>query len=214
MSGSELLNGMLSAAYGQTVPANHYMTITDAITDPDSDDYSVVTNKLSEDLRIILGLNDTFSNLVIQDDLSKYVDLYGLTAGSSASAIMNAAKAKVTMTVPDPEHPEDPPLYQGLSEERQLPGDPFPSGRPHVRNGERQRGRPSAPYVQKPPEPGGGHGPLRRDRGHCDGGGCFRRDRIRASRGRRGRTAQQEDRRVGLRTFFVHSQGGGKLYLP
>ena len=116
MSGSELLNGMLSAAYGQTVPANHYMTITDAITDPDSDDYSVVTNKLSEDLRIILGLNDTFSNLVIQDDLSKYVDLYGLTAGSSASAIMNAAKAKVTMTVPDPEHPEDPPQVITLYE--------------------------------------------------------------------------------------------------
>ena len=123
MSGSELLNRMLSAAYGQTVPANHYMTITDAITDPDSDDYSAVTNTLSKDLRIILGLNDTFSNLVIQDDLSKYVDLYGLTAGSSASAIMNAAKAKVTMTVPDLEHPEDPPQVITLYENGALVDD-------------------------------------------------------------------------------------------
>ncbi|MDO5138014.1 MAG: SpaA isopeptide-forming pilin-related protein [Oscillospiraceae bacterium] len=100
--GADLLNGMLSAAYGQNVPANHYMTITD----PGSSDYSAAAATLSKDLRIILGLNDTFSNLVIQDDLSKYVDLYGLEdAGSSASQIMIAAKARVTMTVPDSDAP-------------------------------------------------------------------------------------------------------------
>ena len=111
--GAELLNGMLSAAYGQNVPANHYMTITD----PGSSDYSAAAATLNKDLRIILGLNHTFSNLVIQDNLSKYVDLYGLAdAGSSASAIMTAAKAKVTMAVPDPDHPENSPQVITLYE--------------------------------------------------------------------------------------------------
>ena len=104
--GADLLNGMLSAAYGQTVPANHFMTITDASGSSDSS----AANKLGQDLRIVLGLNHTFSDLVIKDNLSKYVDLYGLAeAGSSASDIMVAAKAKVTMTVPDPENPQNPP---------------------------------------------------------------------------------------------------------
>ena len=104
--GADLLNGMLSAAYGQTVPANHFMTITDASGSSDSS----AANKLGQDLRIVLGLNHTFSDLVIKDNLSKYVDLYGLAeAGSSASDIMVAAKAKVAMTVPDPENPQNPP---------------------------------------------------------------------------------------------------------
>ncbi len=105
--GAALLNGLLGAAYGQSVPANHFMTITDA----SDNDHDSAANKLNQDLRIILGLNQTFSNLVIKDDLSKYVDLYGLAdAGSEASAIMAAAKAKVTMAVPDAEHPDAPKI--------------------------------------------------------------------------------------------------------
>ena len=111
--GADLLNGMLDAAYGQSVPVNHYMTITDASGSSDSS----AANKLNQDLGIILGLNHTFSDLVIKDDLSKYVDLYGLAdAGSDASDIMIAAKAKVTMTVPDPEHPQNPPQVITLYE--------------------------------------------------------------------------------------------------
>ena len=111
--GADLLNGMLSAAYGQTVPANHFMTITDASGSSDSS----AANKLGQDLRIVLGLNHTFSDLVIKDNLSKYVDLYGLAgAGSSASDIMAVAKAKVTMTVPDSENPQNPPQVITLYE--------------------------------------------------------------------------------------------------
>ena len=111
--GANLLNGLLSAAYSQNVPANHYMTVTDASGSSDES----AANTLAKDLRIILGLNDTFSNLVIQDDLSKYVDLYGLAdAGSDASAIMAAAKAKVTMTVPDPDDPDAQPQVITLYE--------------------------------------------------------------------------------------------------
>ncbi len=111
--GAGLLNGMLGEAYGQEVPDNHYMTITDASGSSDSS----AANKLDQDLRIVLGLNHTFSNLVIKDNLSEYVDLYGLAeAGSSASAIMTAAKAKVTMTVPDPDDPEAEPQVITLYE--------------------------------------------------------------------------------------------------
>ena len=113
MSGSELLNGMLGIAYGQRVPANHFMTITD----PTGSNDQSAAKKLSNDLRIILGLNHTFSDLVIKDDLSKYVDLYGLAdAGSEAPAIMAAAKAKVTMTVPDPDDPDADPQVITLYE--------------------------------------------------------------------------------------------------
>lgn len=113
LSGADLLNGMLRAAYGQSVPANHFMTITDASGSTDKS----AANKLNNDLRIILGLNHSFSNLVIKDDLSRYVDLYGLAdAGSEASAIMAAAKAKVTMTVPDPDDPDADPQVITLYE--------------------------------------------------------------------------------------------------
>ena len=111
--GADLLNGMLGKVYGQDVPGNHYMTITDASGSNDSS----AANKLGQDLRIVLGLNHTFSDLIIKDNLSKYVDLYGLAgAGSSASDIMAAAKAKVTMTVPDPENPQNPPQVITLYE--------------------------------------------------------------------------------------------------
>ena len=113
VNSAALLNGMLHTAYGQSVPANHHMTIADASGSTDSS----TANKLNEDLRIILGLNHSFSDLVIKDDLSKYVDLYGLTeAGSSASDIMTTAKAKVTMTVPDPDHPDATPRVITLYE--------------------------------------------------------------------------------------------------
>jgi LPXTG-motif cell wall-anchored protein len=101
-SNADLLNGLLNAAYDGSDHEGHYMTIKDA---SGSDDSSTAET-LNNDLRTILGLNNEFTNIVIQDDLSKYVDLYGLSdAGSSASEIMTAAKAKVTMTVPDPVDP-------------------------------------------------------------------------------------------------------------
>ena len=105
-SGSQLLNGMLNLAYpdGHT---NHFMTISDAT----SSDYSAATEKLKNDLRTIMGMNEKFTNLVIQDDLSTYVDLYGLAgAGEDAAGIMRAAKAKVTMEVPDPDNPDEPQI--------------------------------------------------------------------------------------------------------
>lgn len=103
-SNNKLLNDMLDAAYGESDHIGHYMTVTDA---SDSSDTSTAET-LKKDLRTILGLNEVFDTIVIQDDLSKYVDLYGLAdAGSSTAEIMRAANAKVTMTVPVPDDPSD-----------------------------------------------------------------------------------------------------------
>ena len=101
-SGSQLLNSMLDRAYGEDNHSGHFMTISDATTN----NYNTTAETLKNDLRTIMGMNETFSNIVIQDDLSSYVDLYGLSnAGTDAAAIMQAAKAKVTMKVPDPDKP-------------------------------------------------------------------------------------------------------------
>ncbi len=98
-AGSALLNGMLDIAYGETEHSGHFMTVSD----PANSNISGAAGKLKDDLRAIMGMDETFSNIVIQDDLSKYVELYGLeNAGGDAAAIMTAAKAKVTMTIPDP----------------------------------------------------------------------------------------------------------------
>ena len=97
-SGAGLLAEMLKAAYGESGYAGHLMTISDVNRANDA----AAANKLEADLLTILGLNESFTNIVIQDNLSKYVDLYGLAeAGTDVSAIMTAANAKVTMTVPD-----------------------------------------------------------------------------------------------------------------
>ena len=97
-SGSQLLNGMLDIAYGEDGHDGHFMTITDT----NNSNPQAPAEKLKNDLRTIMGMNETFSNIVIQDDLSTYVDLYGLAgAGTNASSIMSAAKAKVTMKIPD-----------------------------------------------------------------------------------------------------------------
>ena len=116
--GAALLNGLLDAAYEEVAHTNHYMTVTDASSTTDTS----AANTLGKDLRIILGMTDTFSNIVIKDDLSKYVDLNGLAnAGSSVANIMRAAKAKVTMTVPNPADPEQPQvitLYENGAPEK------------------------------------------------------------------------------------------------
>ncbi len=111
-SGSDLLNGMLDLAYGEDGHTGHFMTISDTDYDPwdpyATVDYSTASNHLKDDLRTIMGMNETFSNIVIQDDLSTYVDLYGLAAaGTNTADIMRAAKAKVTMKVPDPDNPDE-----------------------------------------------------------------------------------------------------------
>lgn len=111
-SGSQLLNGMLDIAYGQDGHSGHFMTINDTVFNPRNPyaqvDYSAATETLKNDLRAIMGMNEKFTNLVIQDDLSAYVDLYGLAdAGTDAVDIMRAAKAKVTMKVPDPNDPDE-----------------------------------------------------------------------------------------------------------
>ena len=108
-TGSQLLNGMLDRAYGEDGHSGHYMTISDTDYNPwypEDTDYSSAANTLKNDLRTIMGMNEKFSNIVIQDDLSAYVDLYGLAqTGSSAADIMRAAKAKVTMKIPVPNDP-------------------------------------------------------------------------------------------------------------
>ena len=56
----------------------------------------------------ILGTGEAFKNLIIEDDLSQYVDLYGLPENPGAanvSNLMKTAAAKVTMTRPDPTDP-------------------------------------------------------------------------------------------------------------
>ncbi len=101
--GSALLQNMLARAYGVSAysdaPEGHFMTINDI----DGSGYYNITaaDKLKDDLRIITGLKETFTNIVIEDDLSQYVDLYGLTAEADSAAILRAAGAKVTMTDPD-----------------------------------------------------------------------------------------------------------------
>ena len=115
-SGSRLLNGMLDIAYGEEGHSGHYMTISDTDYDPRNPfnynvDYSTASNALKNDLRTIMGMNESFSNIVIQDDLSAYVDLYGLAgAGTNAADIMRAARAKVTMKVPAPDASQEPQI--------------------------------------------------------------------------------------------------------
>ena len=104
-AGSQLLNGMLDLAYGIDGHTNHYMTISDTYYDPwvsYAVDYSEAANNLKNNLKKIMGMNEKFTNIIIQDDLSGYVDLYGLADATNTTDIMQAAKAKVTMTVPDP----------------------------------------------------------------------------------------------------------------
>lgn len=107
-SGSQLLNGMLDRAYGETDHSGHFMTISDTSYSPWSPvDYSTAANTLKNNLRTIMGMNETFTNITIQDDLSKYVDLYGLAdAGTDIADIMKKTKAKVTMKIPDPDDPD------------------------------------------------------------------------------------------------------------
>ena len=101
-SGSQLLNSMLDTAYGEVGHSGHFITISDTITN----DYNATAENLKNDLRTIMGMNEKFTNIVIQDDLSRYVDLYRIAdVGTDVSAIMQAAKAKVTMKVPDPNNP-------------------------------------------------------------------------------------------------------------
>ena len=98
-SGSDLLNRMLDIAYGQNGHDGHFMTIDDtpySFLGPN--DVSASSNKLKDDLCTIMGMNETFSNIVIQDDLSKYVDL---VASESELDLLKSANAKVTMTDPD-----------------------------------------------------------------------------------------------------------------
>lgn len=102
--GETLLKEMLTIAYGNNSHAGtNYMAINDI--NPNGNYTTTASDKLKEDLRTVLGMNEKFTNIVIQDDLSRYVDLYGLASlahNASVSDIMKAAKAKVTMTIPDP----------------------------------------------------------------------------------------------------------------
>ena len=101
--GETLLKGMLNIAYGNNShDSTNYMAINDI--NPNGDYTATASNKLKEDLRTVLGMNEKFTNIIIQDNLSRYVDLYGLASlaqNASVSDIMNAAKVKVTMTIPD-----------------------------------------------------------------------------------------------------------------
>ena len=124
-TGSALLQNMLMSAYGAAayddVPEGHFMTINDI---DGSGAYNLTAaDKLKDDLRIITGLKETFTNIVIEDDLSQYVDLYGLMAESDSTAILRAAGAKVTMT--DPDHTDRTiTLYENgtLTEQNNLSG--------------------------------------------------------------------------------------------
>lgn len=106
-SGSELLNGMLDIAYGQTDHSHNFMTISDTYYSPGASviDYSEATENLKNNLRTIMGMNEKFTNIVIQDDLSAYVDLYGIAEAGTDAAIMRNARAKVTMSIPDSNTP-------------------------------------------------------------------------------------------------------------
>ena len=93
-AGGQLLTGMLDIAYGADGHDGHFMTINDPTSSSDEGS----AKKLKEDLRTIMGMNETFSNIVIQDDLSKYVDLF---KSEGETDLLKSAKAKVTMTDPD-----------------------------------------------------------------------------------------------------------------
>lgn len=92
--GHNLLNNMVEAAYGSN-PKGHFTEVTDT---------SGFTG-LSQALSAIVGTTDTYTNLVIQDDLNEYVDLCGIADDGIAPAnILQLARTKVTMT-PDPSDP-------------------------------------------------------------------------------------------------------------
>ena len=99
--GSALLKNMLKLLYGDDDHEGNFMTISDTsnrLWESGYGDMSAASNKLKDDLCTIMGMNETFSNIVIQDDLSKYVDLI---ASDGEDNILKSANAKVTMTDPD-----------------------------------------------------------------------------------------------------------------
>ena len=102
-NGSALLQNMLAKAYGVAAyadaPEGHFMTINDI--DGNGSYSNTAADKLKDDLRIITGLKESFTNIVIEDTLSQYVDIYGLTEEADSEAVLKAAGAKVTMTDPD-----------------------------------------------------------------------------------------------------------------
>ena len=91
--GKALLNNMLTAAYGTEVPTGHFLGYAD-------DDPDAVAAKMKEELMNTLSLDESFTKIVIQDKLSKYVDIYGLTDSMNSDQVLKAAGAKVTMTDP------------------------------------------------------------------------------------------------------------------
>ena len=93
-SGKALLKGMLQDAYGKDVSSTNFIGIGDGRVQE-------TANAIRDALGTLIGTRETFSSLVIQDDLSQYVDLYGIAAaGNDSAAILNAASTKVTMTDP------------------------------------------------------------------------------------------------------------------
>ena len=102
-NGSALLQNMLAEAYDAAayadVPEGHFMTINDI--DGNGSYSNTAADKLKDDLRIITGLKESFTNIVIEDTLSEYVGLYGLAADADSAVILRAAGAKVTMTDPN-----------------------------------------------------------------------------------------------------------------
>lgn len=94
VEGQTLLKNMLEKAYGKAYDEN-FMAIADGR------DYSTTAQKLKDTLSAIVGTEETYRDIVIQDQLSENVDLYGLsTAGTDSTAILRAAGTKITMTDP------------------------------------------------------------------------------------------------------------------
>lgn len=93
-SGKALLKGMLQDAYGKDVSSTNYIGIGDGSVQD-------TASTMRDALGTLIGAKESYSNLVIQDDLSQYVDLYGIAdAGNDPAAILHAASTRVTMTNP------------------------------------------------------------------------------------------------------------------
>ena len=103
-AGQWLLRNMVAAAYGkdlekekdQAFVENHFIPVNDSSRNYDA------RAKLKEALEGILDMDETYSNMVVTDNLSKYVTIYGLNDdGSAPSDVLKRAGAKVTMSNPD-----------------------------------------------------------------------------------------------------------------
>lgn len=94
--GQAILDDMVDKAYEGTG-----VSTTGHSLGFDDGDINSTAAAMKEALSGAIGLDESFDHIVIRDQLSKYVDIYGLAEDATSKDILTAAGAKVTMTNPE-----------------------------------------------------------------------------------------------------------------